>query len=80
MNESKQNRSQGRPLGLLAAWLEKADEYKTASEHSSDCRPSLEERQAARRRLMEKEGAQQFSSQYERPKKEDEDDEPPSMT
>eukprot|EP00438_Fugacium_kawagutii_P025200 Skav218086 [mRNA] locus=scaffold3382:127476:129074:- [translate_table: standard] len=80
VKESKQNRSQGRPIGLLAAWLEMAEQYETAAQHSADCRPSLERRQSARRRFEEKDGAQKFCADHERAKRDGEDDEPPSMT
>ncbi len=70
---------QGRPCGLLSAWLDQAAQFPDASSHSNDCRPTLEERRAARTKLMKLPGAPAFCQRYERPKREDEADEPDSM-
>ena len=72
--------AQGRPLGLLKAWLDLASDYASAAEHSALCRPSLQQRQAARASLLASEGGAEFSRDYEREKGPDEDDEPPGMT
>ena len=73
------NRSQGRPMGLLAAWLQAAAQYPNASSHSSDCRPSLLERQECRRKVMAMDKGPGFCGEFERAKREDEDDEPEAM-
>ena len=77
---ARSNQSQGRPIGLLASWLEMAEDFKDASSHSSMRRPTLEQRQDARARLEAMEGGVDFALTYERPKRPDEDPEPPSMT
>ena len=72
--------SQGRPLGLLAAWLEAAAKFETAAAHSSECRPTQQERKDARDRLMTTDEGPEFSRTYERTKGPDEPDEPENMT
>lgn len=69
-----QNKS-GRPIGLLVAWLQLGHDYSARTSHVHSCKPSLTERQAAREFFNSLEGSSEFS-QYERPKKSDEPDEP----
>lgn len=69
-------KSQGRPCGLLCAWLERAGDYDTAQEHSAQCHPTLEQRQEARRKLFAMPKGKAFADMYERPRRQDEDSEP----
>eukprot|EP00438_Fugacium_kawagutii_P030563 Skav222978 [mRNA] locus=scaffold2762:26211:28049:+ [translate_table: standard] len=71
---------QGRPVGLLMSWLDQAHKFKSAKEHSSGCKPSHEERVAARRRFNRMKGGLEFSKKYERKQFEGEDEEPDKMT
>lgn len=70
---------QGRPCGLLSAWLDQARAFSDARSHSNACRPTLEQRRAARTEFMKMPGATAFCQRYERAKREDEADEPDSI-
>lgn len=74
------NPGQGRPLGLLCAWLERAREYATAKEHSADCRPTLQQRVEARQRFEASEDAKAWADRFERAPDGGEEREPPDMT
>lgn len=72
--------AQGRPLGQLAAWLEmaQADQAASAWGHKWEVWPDLEQRRAARQRLVE---IAEFRTllDKERPKREGEGDEPEAL-
>ena len=70
-------KAQGRPVGHLAAWLSQANDYPDASQHSSSCHPSRQERKDARQRFYDSStDAKEFADKYERKKGDDESDEP----
>ena len=68
--------SQGRPVGLLAAWLEQAQNFASAKEHSAQCRPSYAERLEARRNFESLSGGLDWANSFERPAKDGEEREP----
>eukprot|EP00971_Amphidinium_carterae_P219864 4364707-Amphidinium_carterae.2 len=68
----------GRPLGLMAAWLEVADQFGSKADHHSalkEIQTSLEKRQEGRDMLRSLEGAELLLG-YERPLEKDEPEEP----
>lgn len=73
------NKAQGRPIGLLTAWLEQAHSFAGEKEHSSRCRPSFEERKAARQRFYEIEGGVAWAKKFERELEDGEAEEPRDM-
>lgn len=67
---------QGRPLGLLAAWLERSGEFDTANDHKGAISTiNLADRQDARRNLATLPHSEDLFN-HERPKREGEEDEP----
>ena len=75
----RQVSGQGRPMGLLAAWLEQAANYPNAQEHSRECRPTHEDRLRARANIKRLRDGEAFSQQYERRQRDGEPEEPDSM-
>ena len=71
---------QGRPMGNLIAWLDQADKFATAKEHSSQCKPTLQERREARQKLNSSPEAMSWAAKYERQPRANEEDEPPTLT
>ena len=68
--------AQGRPLGLLAAWIMAADEHDCKPEHCKRCNfPPYDDRCFARTALSAVTGADELFA-YERPPREGEDEEP----
>ena len=63
---SLKNLGQGRPVGLLCAWLERARDYATAKEHSANCKPTFQERVDARQRFEADADAKAWADTYER--------------
>ena len=55
-------RGKGRPIGLLVSWLQLAHQYPDRTEHVHSCRPSLQQRQDARRYFMSLDNAADFAS------------------
>ena len=74
-HESVLRQGQGRPLGLLVAWLKESVEHDTRMSHVKYCTPSFAKRKAAREWFARLSGAQKFLD-AERPKREAEGDEP----
>jgi hypothetical protein len=71
--------AQGRPLGLLAAWLAAADFTETMEDHKSAVAfLSKQERSDARQQLMELPSGQRLA-ELERPRKPGEGPEPDGM-
>ena len=72
-------RGQGRPLGLLAAWLRSAcrTDCESRAEHMA-YKPSLQERKDARIAVKELEGAERFL-EFERAREEGEPSEPEAI-
>ena len=70
---------QGRCIGLLISWLMQGDQYPNQRDHNHLCHPSLEQRQIARNLFEALESSSEFL-EMERPKKENEGDEPSSIT
>ena len=68
--------AQGRPLGLLIAWLEQANDFETAQSHSAQCHPNFDKRKAARAHFYALEGGEAWATSYERPRRPGEDSEP----
>lgn len=68
-------KGQGRPIGLLVAWLQKAEDHTSDKNHSSQCRPSLHERHTARETFYDL-GGKEWAQTYEREK---EDNEPSEL-
>ena len=64
---STRNQDQGRPLGVLMAWLEAGPDFEDQQSHSSECRPSFEARVSARSDFVALDGGQAFSDLHERP-------------
>ena len=73
------SRGQGRPLGLLAAWLQAAmrPELGTKAAHMA-YKPTLQERREARQSLSAAEGVERFLA-FERPRAEGELSEPEAI-
>ena len=71
----KTARASGRPIGLLIAWMQKCEEYDHALGHKHSCKPSLQERQAARSLFETIPGWQEFAS-HEKPSPNGEASEP----
>ena len=71
------NSAQGRPLGLLTAWLEDAANYPDAKSHSSGSAPNLSARQLGRAKFKLLSGSDRFLA-YERTRREGEPEEPKS--
>ena len=71
-------RAQGRPLGLLSAWLRDGAAYPSAWHHMKLCMPSLEARQYGRARLHLVEGAGKFLA-LDRARREDEYSDPEDL-
>ena len=69
---------QGRPLGLMVAWLRKQFDYSTQQAHLKSCKPDLESRQEARRELREMPHGEQFLG-YERALRPGEPEEPEAI-
>jgi hypothetical protein len=69
-------RAQGRPLGLLTAWLLAADSHSTQLEHSRQSRYSYQERSQAREQLLQMVADVGSLLALERPRFQDEGDEP----
>lgn len=59
-------RGSGRPIGMLVAWLTQTNDYPDKRSHVNLCRPSLAERQAARRYFLGLPGAEEFAKEYEK--------------
>lgn len=57
-----QRRGSGRPIGHLIAWLQQGHEYDSRNRHVHECRPSLSDRQAARRFFQGLPGSDEFSA------------------
>ena len=55
-------RSKGRPIGLLVSWLQMAHQFADKTEHVHTCRPSLQQRQDARRFFMSLDNAADFAA------------------
>lgn len=70
---------QGRPMALLVSWLNQADNYETAKQHSSECKPSRKERLAARKEVNEDPECRAFASKYERKRESNEEEEPETI-
>lgn len=70
------SKGQGRPIGHLTAWLARAKDFPSNSAHSSGCHPSREDRRAGRATFNGLPGSKEFSQQYERPRVDDESEEP----
>ena len=72
----RSNRGQGRPLGLLVAWLQICDCHATGDAHKNAVDSiTREQRVQGRKLLMRQRGAVELAS-HERPKVGDEDSEP----
>lgn len=69
------NRSQGRPLGYLAAWAYAASEFPDKQQHMSECKPSRSDRTAARNILKQEPNWGEFA-RHERDKVAGEESEP----
>ena len=67
---------QGRPLGMLTAWLLNCMDHTSQRDHNHDCRPTFQERRKAREYLKGAPGGANFSLLVERPKRSGEDSEP----
>ena len=67
--------AQGRPLGLLVSWLQKAHEHASADSHKVLCRSSFAERKAARQFRKSLPGSSALLD-HERPVQAGEDSEP----
>jgi len=75
-SHSGHRRSQGRPLGFLLAWIMQGDEHAARHDHVHFSRaPSKRSRKYARALLMTFYGAD-LIAELERPKRDDESDEP----
>ncbi len=74
-HESCKALSQGRPLGMLAAWILSRNTFDTKAEHVYDCKPSRKQRLQARAQLRKEPNYQMFAD-YERPRREGEEEEP----
>ena len=60
-------RGSGRPLGLLTAWLQRADEFEHKMGHVHLCIPTLAQRQSGRNLFASLEGSEEFlNSEKER--------------
>ncbi len=68
-------RGSGRPIGLLVAWLQGGTGFDNKTEHVHSCRPSYEERKAAREWFMSLPHASEFC-EFEKPKAPGDTDEP----
>ena len=69
---------QGRPLGLMVAWLRKQFDYSSQQGHLKTCKPDLESRQEARRELRDMPRGEQFLG-YERAVRPGEPEEPEAI-
>ena len=69
---------QGRPLGLMLAWLQKQFDYSTQQAHLKSCKPDLESRQEARRELRGMPRGEAFLA-YERALRPGESEEPEAI-
>lgn len=76
VNSSEKRPSQGRPVGFLLAWLAAGDQFHSRAEHVAACRPSLEERRAARNFARQSVQGAASLFEKERAKHEDEASEP----
>lgn len=77
---STRNKDQGRPLGVLMAWLQAGPDFENQQTHSSECRPSFEARVSARADFVALDGGQDFSDSYERPVRSGEGPEPRNVS
>ena len=68
-------RGSGRPIGHLIAWLQLAESCSCRTSHVHSCRPTLEQRQAAREYFEKLDGHETFG-QFERPRASGEPNEP----
>ena len=75
LKSSTRNRNQGRPLGFLAAWVAQASDYESKDDHIHLCRPSFQERKAARQTLKAEANSPMFFG-LERAQAAGEDSEP----
>ena len=73
---SDRNKSQGRPLGFLVAWLKQGTSYPNKKEHVHYCSPNYSNRCEGRQHFNTLPGANSFAK-YERIQREGEDPEPP---
>ncbi len=73
------NPGQGRPVGLLSAWLEEGSRFDSAQLHSQSCHPNLQLRREARHRFSSLPGASDFCRSYERPRRDSENEEPENL-
>ena len=67
---------QGRPIGLLMAWLQQSNDYATKDEHVRWCNPGFRHRQSGRSQFMALNDAARFAA-HERPRRPDEDNDEP---
>ena len=67
---------QGRPIGLLCAWLASARNYETKADHMAARVSSLQDRRAARAAFLQKDGAAEFAADHERARGANESEEP----
>ena len=72
------NQGQGRPLGLLAAWLQSATDYPDKASHGKARVSALGERKTAREAFKKCANVQVFFD-FERTKRDDEDSEPDNI-
>ncbi len=72
----KKTKGQGRPLGLLYDWLLQSADFDSHKNHLHSYTATLTARQTARKELMKKDGAREFSQDWERKKRDGEDSEP----
>lgn len=70
---------QGRPIGMLTAWLEDCLSFDTQKSHCHDCKPSLKDRQKARTLVMGLPGGPEFCRLVEREKRASEESEPENI-
>lgn len=70
---------QGRPIGALVAWLQQARHHRQRKDHIAAQTASHAERMEARTAFYLLEGGMDFSNEYERPRREDEAEEPSSI-
>ena len=72
-------KGQGRPVGHLVSWLQKAPEAATSEEHIKFKVPQLSERRAGRSFLYSQAGGQEFAAAHERVREYGEDEEPTTV-
>ena len=70
---------QGRPLGALVAWLQQARRHRHRKDHIAAQTACHAERMEARTAFYLLEGGMDFANEHERPRREDEGEEPSSI-